>query len=643
MNKELKNQLEYIAHMLETQTDDLSAIAQRQKNQTTDLADIAHRQKNQTIDLTAIAKKQENQTVDLSAIAHRQENQTTDLANIAQRQEKQTTDLANIAHRQENQTTDLANIAQRQEKQTTDLAAIAKRQENQAINLTNVAHALETQTDDLAAIAKKQESQITNLADILSKIQARNYLPFELYTDDEQADTEDSICVGSVFERIADIVIARRNAKNKMKAIYEEDKRFIQEAVDPCNALTPEQEKEIHDFWDRYSFAYKNDPEIQRKFSGISGRFDPTYIGYGLQLRYLNRYWNHITITLIRNKNFLDLIFPNAKMPKVIVRNMWARYYTPDRKLITQDQAINLILEELKKDGVDELILKPDDGEEGKGIIFLNKDSDYEEVKQEFLKMKEQFICQRVVKNHPTYATPHPESLNTLRIATLFVKNRVRIVGTVWRMGVDKQIDNWTAGGVSCAVSEDGICADHAVDYFGNRVKVHPSGFRFAGHQLYNCKAVIDEAVKLHYTLPQLRYISWDFAVDEEGDPVLIELNVCGGVGILQVNGYAPYIDKSTLEGILDEHLLRRFYYDRVNWNWDYREYHDHIEIVKYGGRSRKVTVPVKLRGKPVLKIEAAAFAGRDLDEITVPGVVTITGTGVFKQIPDTCKVSVLH
>ena len=148
---------------------------------------------------------------------------------------------------------------------------------------------------------------------------------------------------------------------------------MIRTSTDPGNVLTADQKKEIEEFWGRYSFAYKNDPEIQRYFSGISGRFDATYIGFGLQYYYLNRYWNHITVALIRNKNFLDLIFPTVKMPKVIVRNMWARYYTPDRKLITESQAIELVRKELATENVEQLIVKPDDGEEGKGVLFLIK------------------------------------------------------------------------------------------------------------------------------------------------------------------------------------------------------------------------------------------------------------------------------
>ena len=313
-------------------------------------------------------------------------------------------------------------------------------------------------TQQLDSIKQLLENQQSHLSDIAAHTAAYGASPWGDASFDDANCDEEKLCTGSYFERIADIVNARRAAKAKMVKVYERDRWTFKELKDPGTKLTQEQLDEINAFWKPYEFAYKNDPNIQRYFSAISGRFDPTYIGFGLQYYYLNRYWNHITVTLVRNKNFLDLIFPQVKLPRTIVRNMWARYYTPDRKLITRSEAVKLVLKELSKPKVDSLIVKPDDGGEGKGIIFLNKGMTENEITAAFNQMQEQFVCQEVIKNHASYAAPHPESLNTLRIVTLFNKNEVRLVGVAWRMGVDKKVDNWGQGGIVCGVSEGGIC-----------------------------------------------------------------------------------------------------------------------------------------------------------------------------------------
>lgn len=427
-----------------------------------------------------------------------------------------------------------------------------------------------------------------------------------------------------------------------MRRVYERDRHLFRLCKKPSVSLTEEQKKEIDDFWKPYSFAYKNDPNTQLYFSSISGRFDPTYIGFGLQCYFLNRHWNHITVAFIGNKNLIDLVFPTAKLPKTVIRNMWARYYTADRTLISREKAIEIVMDELKHPDVDELILKPDDGEEGKGIAFLDSSMDESAIGRAFDQMKEKFICQHVVKNHPSHAIAHPESLNTLRIATYFTGTEVRHIGTVYRMGGSgKKVDNWAAGGIACRVDDKGICAPIAVDHHGNQFTVHPaSNFKFGGHQLLHYDEALDAAKQLHSTLPQLRYISWDFAINEVGEPILIELNSCGSGELLQMNGIPCYIDKATLKKVLDNVLIKRFYYDRSNWLWDYREFGDHIEIVRYAGTATHVAVPNSLRGKPVTKIEATAFLHRDVEGIDLPSSLKMINFDYFEELPRDCLIA---
>lgn len=74
--------------------------------------------------------------------------------------------------------------------------------------------------------------------------------------------------------------------------------------------LTDEQRKQVEEFWEPYAFAYQNDYHQQQMFSGISGKFDPSYFGFGLQ-RYLQvRFWNHESFKWIGEKNFTPLFFP---------------------------------------------------------------------------------------------------------------------------------------------------------------------------------------------------------------------------------------------------------------------------------------------------------------------------------------------
>ena len=81
--------------------------------------------------------------------------------------------------------------------------------------------------------------------------------------------------------------------------------------------LTEEQIREVEEFWRPYEFAYKNDYRQQEMFTGISGKFDPSYFGFGLQRHLMVSFWNHESFKWIGEKNFAPLYFPEAKMPVV--------------------------------------------------------------------------------------------------------------------------------------------------------------------------------------------------------------------------------------------------------------------------------------------------------------------------------------
>ena len=50
-----------------------------------------------------------------------------------------------------------------------------------------------------------------------------------------------------------------------------------------------------------------------------------------------------------------------------------------------------------------------------------------------------------------------------------------------------------------------------------------------------NFEKVIKKAKELALTLPYLRLIGWDFTIDEEGEPVFIEMNTLPGIYIMQL------------------------------------------------------------------------------------------------------------
>lgn len=91
-------------------------------------------------------------------------------------------------------------------------------------------------------------------------------------------------------------------------------------------------------------------------------------------------------------------------------------------------------------------------------------------------------------------------------------------------------VDNAHAGGVFIAVEDDGTLHEWATTEFNDKFIEHPdSHLVFAGYQIPLVKDVIAAAYRMHNMIPQVGAINWDFSINEEGKPILIEANINGG------------------------------------------------------------------------------------------------------------------
>ena len=203
----------------------------------------------------------------------------------------------------------------------------------------------------------------------------------------------------------------------------------------------------------------------------------------------------------------------------------------------------------------DEVICKPSrESGSGRSIQFWNTQKQSGEI-QEFLKTsKDASIIQKVLNQHPDLDLVHKGSINSLRICSLLMKDGVYILSSCLRMGVDKaRIDNVTAGGISVGIFSDGTMDEFAYNYFtGERTKVHPQGFVFKGQKVPSYDRAVELVMTAHPIIPNFRLVSWDIAIDDVGDPVLIEANMRkGGINLNQFSN-GPLFGELT-EQVLDE------------------------------------------------------------------------------------------
>lgn len=91
-------------------------------------------------------------------------------------------------------------------------------------------------------------------------------------------------------------------------------------------------------------------------------------------------------------------------------------------------------------------------------------------------------------------------------------------------------LDNAHQGGMFCAVYDDGTMGHHAMTEFNTQFIEHPdTHVRFETRRIANIDIMIAAARRMHSVIPQIGVVNWDFTIDADGEPVLIEANTKGG------------------------------------------------------------------------------------------------------------------
>ena len=144
--------------------------------------------------------------------------------------------------------------------------------------------------------------------------------------------------------------------------------------------------------------------------------------------------------------------------------------------------------------------------------------------------------------------------MNTFRVITYIWNGKVNWVPTIMRIGQGGSVvDNAHAGGMFIGISDDGVLKKTAFTEFRDTFDKHPdTGVIFEDYCISGFKKVLAAAQTMHARIPQVGVINWDFTLDENESPVLIEINsdLGGSIWMTQMaNGVGPFGEN--LEDIL--------------------------------------------------------------------------------------------
>lgn len=430
--------------------------------------------------------------------------------------------------------------------------------------------------------------------------------------------------------------------KRKFDGFLDYEKRFSE--YDDIE-LTLEQKEEIKKFWGKYSFAY---PDISfdafKTYMNRTGLFDPKYLPGGIRGIFVAPFLqNRKYVRCLENKALLYKHLPDIKQPKLIVARMNGFFYDGAYNVIDIDAAINLMLEKINE-GL-EVVFKISESSGGSGVKFLNQSSmvTFDMLKKMFRETKSTVVVQEAVKQHPVMASLNPTSTNTVRLTTIIWENEVKITGVVVRVGAaNKRVDNLCSGGNVVGVNNDGSLYEFAICHNGHRINRLENGLELDSgdkFQIPSYNKVIELVRKAQLELPYIRLVSWDIAIDQEGEPVLIEINFGGAVWLHQMTTGPVYGEYT--EQILDECILKRYFKRHSTYSFDFKEFSDHVEIEKYVGWSSKVIIPNYFKNKPVTIIGSNAFRGnKKIKEVVLPKCLKTIKLNAFNDCEALSKIN---
>ena len=336
-----------------------------------------------------------------------------------------------------------------------------------------------------------------------------------------------------------------------------QEKRNLNRNIDKSFKLTKEQKKQIKDFWKPYCHV---SPKWAQYYTAKNGQFDPRYIPNDLYYTKIDQYFNSRKLGYgFNDKNYYSRIFAGIKQPEIVVRKINSLIFDENYQQITAEEAKERILHH------DEVICKPSqETGSGRGIQFFNS-NDKDKI-DTFLSNPEydDYIVQALIKQHSELDKVHKGSVNCIRICSLLLRDSVHILSSVLRMGFgDSKVDNATAkdnaqyDGMSCGIDENGCLKKYAHGYTtGASCTQHPDGLVFEGFKIPSYDKAVALVKNAHPIIGHFRLVSWDIAIDETGEPVLIEANMRkGGINFHQFNNGPLFRDLT--EAVLNEVIKR--------------------------------------------------------------------------------------
>lgn len=224
-------------------------------------------------------------------------------------------------------------------------------------------------------------------------------------------------------------------------------------------------------------------------------------------------------------------------------------------------QGANRLLQWLKDNNLKKVVIKDPLGTTGSAVSFaswnaengqfLYKSSSYDI--QNFIGLfnnYDKILFEFFIQQHDILQNISPTALNTIRILTVVDLGVVNVIGAVFRISVDCEVDNFSAGNLAAEIDikTGQVLSPGTYKLAATKPQCdyHPStGAAIKGVFIPHWQLVLAKAQEAALVYPNLKTVGWDIAVMQD-DVMIIEGNTCWNKDTWQIP--AGYGKKQIIE-----------------------------------------------------------------------------------------------
>ena len=300
-------------------------------------------------------------------------------------------------------------------------------------------------------------------------------------------------------------------------------------------SLTETQKQEIKEFF-RKNYGKSLSTAWHRLYQSYTGIYCKDYFPEILFSTRLEPKLNpYREAEILGDKSFLPLLFSGIEglhIPQTYLSCVKGIYRNGNNALLSPAEAYMSLFDRGKC-----VVKKTIDTSSGRDVQICNFVGGQDigsslAVREVLEKFGNNFVVQELIHQADVLATLNPSSVNTFRVITYILDDRIHICPIELRLGrSSSDRDNIHYGGVCIGINADGTLKKEAFSEQGEHFVFHPdtkvkfSGYNIGGGNLTRIKETV---LKMHANLPYLGILSWDLSLDTEGAVVLIEVNTTG-------------------------------------------------------------------------------------------------------------------